>query len=187
MRRIGLCLVALLLPVLGWVIYVNDFRFVTEPVVVTAGGNRLTGTLVLPEHAPVKPGVVVFVHGDGPANASRDEGYYGIWETMAQQGYAVLSFDKPGVGGSGGNWLHQTMADRARETVDIIDWPRRDGRFDARCVGLWGTSQAGWVGDAGGGAFAPRHRVYARGGAGDQLAAAGALQHPGGDGGGRGR
>ncbi|MEX0633145.1 hypothetical protein M8494_18150 [Serratia ureilytica] len=36
------------------------------------------------------------------------------------------------------------MADRARETADIIDWARRDGRFDARCVGLWGTSQ-GWV------------------------------------------
>ncbi|MEX0633146.1 hypothetical protein M8494_18155 [Serratia ureilytica] len=80
---------ALLLLALGWVIYVNDFRFVTEPVTVTAGGNRLTGTLVLPQHAPVKPGVVVFVHGDGPANASRDEGYYGIWEAMAQQGYAV--------------------------------------------------------------------------------------------------
>ncbi|HGE6738256.1 TPA: alpha/beta hydrolase family protein [Serratia marcescens] len=170
MRKIGLCLVALVLAALGWVIYVNDFRFVTEPVAVSAGGNRLTGTLVLPEHAPFKPGVVVFVHGDGPANASRDEGYYGIWEAMAQQGYAVLSFDKPGVGGSGGNWLHQTMADRARETADIIDWVRRDGRFDARCVGLWGG-----VGDAGGGAFAPRHRLHAGVGAGDQLAATGAL------------
>lgn len=115
MRKIGLCSVVLFLLALGWVIFVNDFRFVTEPVTVTAGGNRLTGTLVLPQHAPVKPGVVVFVHGDGPANASRDEGYYGIWEAMAQQGYAVLSFDKPGVGGSGGNWLHQTMADRARK------------------------------------------------------------------------
>ncbi|HEJ7009236.1 TPA: alpha/beta hydrolase, partial [Serratia marcescens] len=135
MRKIGLCSVVLFLLAFGWVIFVNDFRFVTEPVTVTAGGNRLTGTLVLPQHAPVKPGVVVFVHGDGPANASRDEGYYGIWEAMAQQGYAVLSFDKPGVGGSGGNWLHQTMADRARETADIIDWARRDGRFDARCVG----------------------------------------------------
>lgn len=145
MRKIGLCSVVLFLLAFGWVIFVNDFRFVTEPVTVIAGGNRLTGTLVLPQHAPVKPGVVVFVHGDGPANASRDEGYFGIWEAMAQQGYAVLSFDKPGVGGSGGNWLHQTMADRARETADIIDWARRDGRFDARCVGLWGTSQAGWV------------------------------------------
>lgn len=145
MRRIGLYSVALLLSAFGWIVYVNDFHFITEPVVVTVGGNRLTGTLVLPQHAPVKPGVVLFVHGDGPANASRDEGYYGIWEAMTQQGYAVLSFDKPGVGGSSGNWLHQTMADRARETVDIIDWARRDGRFDARCVGLWGTSQAGWV------------------------------------------
>ena len=108
MRKIGLCSVVLFLLALGWVIFVNDFRFVTEPITVIAGGNRLTGTLVLPQHAPVKPGVVGFGHGDGPANASRDEGYFGIWEAMAQQGYAVLSFDKPGVGGSGGNWLHQT-------------------------------------------------------------------------------
>lgn len=50
MRRIGLYSVALLLSAFGWIVYVNDFHFITEPVVVTAGGNRLTGTLVLPQH-----------------------------------------------------------------------------------------------------------------------------------------
>ncbi|MFJ7498438.1 alpha/beta hydrolase family protein [Serratia grimesii] len=145
MKKIVICLLALLVVALGWIFYVNDYQYVTEPVGVTAGGNSLAGTLVLPKNIHGKPGVIVFVHGDGPANASRDEAYYRVWETMAEQGYAVLSFDKAGVGGSSGNWLHQSMGDRAKETADIIDWARKDGRFNPQCVGLWGTSQAGWV------------------------------------------
>lgn len=145
MKKIAVCLLVLFVVASGWVLYVNDYQYVTEPVRLTAGGDTLAGTLVLPKNVHGKPGVIVFVHGDGPANASRDEGYYGIWETMAEQGYAVLSFDKPGIGGSSGNWLHQTMDDRAKETADIIDWARKDGRFNPHCVGLWGASQAGWV------------------------------------------
>ncbi|CAI0869983.1 MULTISPECIES: alpha/beta hydrolase family protein [Serratia] len=145
MKKIVVSLLALFVVALGWVLNVNDYQYVTEPVRLAAGGNSLAGTLVLPKNMQGKPGVIVFVHGDGPANASRDEAYYSIWESMAEQGYAVLSFDKPGVGGSSGNWLHQTMNDRAKETADIIDWARKDGRFNPQCVGLWGASQAGWV------------------------------------------
>ncbi|MFG0429963.1 alpha/beta hydrolase family protein [Serratia liquefaciens] len=145
MKKTAVCLLALILMMLGWIIYANDYQFVAEPIALNAGGNRLTGTLVLPKETVDKPGVVVLIHGDGPANADRDEGYYSLWETLAEQGYAVLAFDKAGVGGSSGNWLHQTMSDRAKETVDIIDWARKDGRFDSQCIGLWGASQAGWV------------------------------------------
>lgn len=145
MKKIAACTLALLAVMLGWILYANDYQFVAEPIALNAGGNRLTGSLVLPKKMSGKPGVIVFIHGDGPANSSLDEGYYSLWETMAEQGYAVLAFDKAGVGGSSGNWLHQTLRDRAKEAVDIIDWARNDGRFNSRCIGLWGASQAGWV------------------------------------------
>ncbi|MGO4743709.1 alpha/beta hydrolase family protein [Serratia quinivorans] len=145
MKKIAAALLVLIVVALAWVIYINDYQFVSEPIALNAGGNRLTGTLVLPKKTEGKPGVIVFIHGDGPANADRDEDYYSLWETMAEQGYAVMAFDKAGVGGSSGNWLHQTMSDRANEAVDIIDWARKDGRFNSQCTGLWGASQAGWV------------------------------------------
>lgn len=141
MKKTAVCLLALILMMLGWIIYANDYQFVAEPIALNAGGNRLTGTLVLPKETVDKPGVIVLIHGDGPANADRDEGYYSLWETLAEQGYAVLAFDKAGVGGSSGNWLHQTMSDRAKETVDIIDWARKDGRFNSQCIGLWGPAR----------------------------------------------
>ncbi|CAI0895823.1 alpha/beta hydrolase family protein [Serratia entomophila] len=145
MKKIAACVLMLILATLGWVLYANDYQFTTERIALEASGNRLTGTLVLPKLVSGKLGVIVFIHGDGPANASLDEGYYSVWETMAKQGYAVLAFDKAGVGGSSGNWLHQTMNDRTKEAVDIIDWARKDERFNSQCVGLWGASQAGWV------------------------------------------
>ncbi|MGB8666943.1 MAG: alpha/beta hydrolase, partial [Serratia inhibens] len=91
MKKIVACALMLILAMLGWVLYANDYQFITERIALEAGGNRLTGTLVLPKLASEKPGVIVFIHGDGPANASRDEGYYSVWETMAKQGYAVLA------------------------------------------------------------------------------------------------
>jgi len=33
----------------------------------------------------------------------------------------VFSWDKPGVGASTGNWLHQSMSDRADETLSAIN------------------------------------------------------------------
>jgi len=50
MKKIVICLLALLVVALGWIFYVNDYQYVTEPVGVTAGGNSLAGILVLPKN-----------------------------------------------------------------------------------------------------------------------------------------
>jgi dipeptidyl aminopeptidase/acylaminoacyl peptidase len=90
-------------------------------------------------------GVVVFVHGDGPTAATSDGFYQPIWEQIAAAGYASLSWDKPGVGGSDGSWLDQSLADRAAEAGAAIDWLRDQPGIDTGRIGLWGASQGGWV------------------------------------------
>lgn len=90
-------------------------------------------------------GLVVFVHGDGPTDATHDGFYRPMWEEFARAGYASLSWSKPGVDGAPGNWLDQTMADRADEVRAALAWARGRADIDVDRMGLWGASQAGWV------------------------------------------
>lgn len=72
-----------------------------------SNGNQLTATLALPPNDKAV-GMAVFISGDGPIDAdNQDIGYWPIWEAFADAGWASLSWDKPGVGGSSGNWLDQ--------------------------------------------------------------------------------
>lgn len=123
----------------------NDFAIRTESVTIPAGSGNLAGVLAWPEATARPVGVVVFVHGDGPVDATNDGYYRPIWESLAQAGYASLSWSKPGIGGSTGEWLAQSMADRAREVEAAIDWVAARPGIDPARIALWGASQAGWV------------------------------------------
>ena len=137
----------------------NDFAIDEEPVQIpvdsnvlhtkgnvrNAGGNVLQAVLAMPERRKRPVGLVVFVHGDGPTDATHDTFYRPLWEAFARAGYASLSWSKPGVDGAPGDWLAQTMDDRAGEVQAAIAWARRRADIDPRRIGLWGASQAGWV------------------------------------------
>ncbi len=141
--------VALLLLVagLGGVVVVrqNTYALREERVALPHDGRRLDGVLARPASGAGPFGLVVFVHGDGPVDATHETFYRPLWESFARAGYASLSFSKPGVGGSEGDWLDQSMADRAEETLAAVAWARARPDVDGRRIGLWGASQAGWV------------------------------------------
>ncbi|GAA1504098.1 CocE/NonD family hydrolase [Streptomyces albidochromogenes] len=129
----------------GVVIRQNTYDLREERVTVRHGGHSLDGVLATPKDRRGPYGLVVFVHGDGAIDATHDGFYRPLWESFAAAGYASLSLSKPGVGGSSGNWLDQSMDDRADETVAAIAWAHRRPDVDSRRIGLWGASQAGWV------------------------------------------
>ncbi|PRH80429.1 alpha/beta hydrolase [Streptomyces solincola] len=129
----------------GLVVWQNTYDLREEAVTVRHGGRTLHGVLALPEQGKGPFPLVVFVHGDGPVDATHETFYRPMWEAFARAGYASLSWHKPGVAGAPGDWLDQTMADRAREAVDAIAWARRRPDVDGDRIGLWGASQAGWV------------------------------------------
>jgi pimeloyl-ACP methyl ester carboxylesterase len=115
-----------------------------EEVHFGSGGNTLAGTLVLPETPGPYP-AIAFVLGSGPA----DRTYYGmaphLWRHFARRGFACLSWDKPGVGQSTGDYNAQSFRDRADEALAAVRFLR--GRADVwkDRVGLWGHSQGGAV------------------------------------------
>ncbi|WP_052411716.1 alpha/beta hydrolase family protein [Streptomyces sp. NRRL S-118] len=129
----------------GVAVWQNTYALREERVVLRHDGQQLDGVLARPETGEGPWGLVVFVHGDGPVDATHDTFYRPLWESLARAGYASLSFSKPGVGRSEGDWLEQSMADRAEETLAALAWARARPDVDGRRIGLWGASQAGWV------------------------------------------
>lgn len=129
----------------GVAVWQNTYDIREERVTLRHGKQSLDGVLATPSGGRGPHGLVVFVHGDGPVDATHDSFYRPLWESFARAGYASLSLSKPGVGGSSGDWLEQSMEDRADETMAAIAWARQRPDIDARRIGLWGASQAGWV------------------------------------------
>lgn len=140
---VSVLMVAMILT--GVILVQNDFKMAEKSVDIKTSNGVLKGTLVLPEKMSGKVGLVVFIHGDGAADASYNEQYKPLWEELAKQGYASLSWSKPGIGGSEGNWLLQSMDDRAIEANEAIEWAKTLPEIDNSRIGLWGASQAGWV------------------------------------------
>ncbi len=112
---------------------------------IPGSAQPLEAILALPTGGEKPHGLVVFVHGDGPADASRDSFYRPLWSRSPGPVMPSVSWNKPGVEGAQGNWLHQSMHDRAVETEAVLTWARSRGDIDPHRIGLWGISQAGWA------------------------------------------
>lgn len=151
MRRLAWIVAGLSIPILFVVVLVfafsriRDFELPPDDqqiVSFSQNGNTLEGTLIT---ASDDGPVVLLVHGDGPQDRWSDSGYLPLVNTLVESGISVFSWDKPAVGASTGNWLHQSMADRADETAAAVAALRQLPGIGERPIGLLGFSQAGWV------------------------------------------
>ncbi|HKP39174.1 MAG TPA: alpha/beta fold hydrolase [Pyrinomonadaceae bacterium] len=124
-----------------------------EEVTFKNGDVTLAGTLLLPE-AKGKRSVtgaqpsrllrpaLVFVHGSGPQSR---EMYWGLGYLYAARGFAVLAYDKRGVGKSTGNWREATFQDFADDAVAGARFLQARNDIAANQIGFWGQSQGGWI------------------------------------------
>lgn len=119
-------------------------------VTVPAHGFSIAGTLTLPPvTGRMRHPAVVLVNGSGPLD--RDESVAGIpifaqlAGALAQQGYAVLRYDKRGVGQSGGRSETVTLADYADDLTAVVKWLAKRKDVDPRHIAVAGHSEGGWV------------------------------------------
>lgn len=125
----------------------NDLRVQTHrETIPMADGGALEAVVAEPPDGQAR-GLVVMVHGDGPVDATYGGLYLPWFEAAADAGLATLSWSKPGVGASTGDWLDQSMADRAAEVRAALDWAADQG-LPTENVVLWSASQGGWVAPA---------------------------------------
>jgi uncharacterized protein len=105
-------------------------------------GTQLTGAVRRPQgggpHA-----AVAFVDGSGPAER---DGWDDEAEVLAAAGFASLAWDKPGCGGSDGDWRDQSLQDRADEALAAVACLAAQEGVDPARITLLGASQGGWVG-----------------------------------------
>ncbi|GAA0777920.1 alpha/beta fold hydrolase [Roseibium denhamense] len=125
---------------------VSDFDlagFKSENISFPHGGATISGTLHLPHED--NPPLLVLVHGDGPQDRYAGGSLLPLMRVLLENGIAVYSWDKPGIGASSGNWLDYSMQDRselaAQAVTKLSSHP--DNRFAS--IGILGFSQAGWV------------------------------------------
>ncbi len=119
-----------------------------ERVTFASGVTPMAGILTLPSGPPPHPAVVV-VHGSGRQTA---EGLAWIGESWARLGFAALTYDKRGVGGSGGQYQSvgpdnspEVIATLADDALGAVGFLRAQRDIDHGAIGLVGLSQGGWV------------------------------------------
>ncbi|HYI14283.1 MAG TPA: alpha/beta fold hydrolase [Thermomicrobiales bacterium] len=112
---------------------------------VQCGDALLAGTLHLPDSDGPHPAIVM-LQGSGTTNRDAEGYFLPFREQFLGRGVAALSWDRPGVGESSGDWRQQTLYDRADEALDAIAWLRSRPEIDPARVGIWGHSQGGWIG-----------------------------------------
>ncbi|MFG3257604.1 alpha/beta hydrolase family protein [Streptomyces sp. NPDC048172] len=114
-----------------------------------SAGVRLVGTLALPrrEAAADGPGVPGVVMIGGSGDSDRDNGTYfpPLRRCLADAGFAVLSYDKRGVGASSGDWRAGTLAELADDASAARDFLRGTPGADPARVGFLGHSEGGWA------------------------------------------
>jgi pimeloyl-ACP methyl ester carboxylesterase len=113
------------------------------PVSFRSGANTLTGILSLPAGNGPHAAVVLL---SGSERGGADTPAYVLHaRTLASSGVAVLRYDPPGVGGSTGSHLFETLDDRAHEAIAAVDFLRSRPELRPDAVGVWGVSQGGLV------------------------------------------
>ncbi len=104
----------------------------------------LAGTLHFPDAPPPYP-VVLMLQGSGAADRDADGYFPPIRDAFLSRGIAAFSFDKPGIGGSSGDWRHYALAGRTDQALAALALLRAHAAIDPARVGIWGQSQGGWL------------------------------------------
>jgi len=114
--------------------------------VAFANGNvQLAGTLHLPRTSGPHPAIIV-IHGSGD---DRRENYRIYADLLVKKGFAVLVYDKRGVGSSGGSWKSSPFSALADDALAGVNFLVNHSAVDCKRIGVWGGSEgaaiAPWV------------------------------------------
>jgi pimeloyl-ACP methyl ester carboxylesterase len=116
-----------------------------------AAHNQLAGTLSLPNGEGPFPAVVLI---SGTGHNTRDEDVWGhkvflvLADALTRKGFAVLRYDKRGVGGSSGDYDAATTADFASDAEAAVAWLKTQSQIDASRIGVLGHSEGGIIAPA---------------------------------------
>ena len=119
-----------------------------EELFIEHDSVRLAATLSLPSREPRYPACVLIA---GSGAHTRDEEVFGfavfkvLADSLTRAGYAVLRYDKRGVGGSSGDLAASTSEDLAEDPLAAVRYLRVRNDIDPSRIVLVGHSEGGTV------------------------------------------
>jgi pimeloyl-ACP methyl ester carboxylesterase len=111
-----------------------------QEVTIRNGEIALTGILVRPAAAEKPCPAVVFLHGSGALNRYS---FGPLPDFFLSRGFAVLTYDKRGTGGSNGKVDSATLEDLANDARAAVAFLKKNGEINK--IGLCGSSQGGFL------------------------------------------
>ncbi len=123
----------------------GDVRFKTEEITIPAGKFEIKGDLITPVEGGNFP-VVLFCPGSGPTDRKAAIKNSKIIRKFIECGYAFFIDDKPGSGDSKGEFSGDSLLrERAFIVTSEIDAIKKHPKINPGRIGLYGSSQAGYV------------------------------------------
>lgn len=112
----------------------------------SADGTQLAGQIWVPTANSRRIGIAL-AHGSGRQDRNGYASFLAVLaDQLATQGYTVVTYDKRGSGGSGGDWTRASFATLADDLSAAAAALRvRSDLVDPAGVGIGGSSQAGWI------------------------------------------
>jgi uncharacterized protein len=137
----------LLLMVLPEVVFSQSTDFIIQDVTFESQGVTLSGSILTPKKTIA---AVVIVHGSDPVKRELE-----FAKRLAKEGIAVLTYDKRGVGKSGGVYVGPSVGTNNIDTTNLnllsqdasaaVNTFRTYLKDKKTLIGLVGFSQAGWI------------------------------------------
>lgn len=145
----ALLVLAMVVGVLGWFFVTGLHVIRHESIRIPTPDGEIAATISIPRWGSGPFPAVVCVHGSGPRRA---DDLRIVWRNLVPEGFVVLTYDKPGVGGSSGTFnevrTDTSEAQLRRIAEDVLACRAvltRHPSVDPSRVGLFGGSQAGWI------------------------------------------
>lgn len=111
-------------------------------------GVTLAGEVTMPQTGGPFPAVILIV-GSGPHNRNEEIAGHKLFlvlsDYLTRCGYAVLRYDKRGIGESNGDYQTATMDDFANDAAAAMRWLKMQSKIDTARVGFLGHSSGGYV------------------------------------------
>ena len=125
--------------------YTDECTFRIEQIHFISKGDTIRGSIVFPKEIQPCPAVVLI---PGSGKSMRLNNYA---KKFASKGIAALTYDKRGVGESGGRYRNRGNASKknlnllAKDVLAAVSLLSNHSGIDADCIGLWAFSQGGWI------------------------------------------
>ena len=130
---------------------IEPLPYISEEVTISDNSQNkvsLSGTLTLPDSTGIFPAIIL-IAGSGPND--RDETIFGhkpfylLSDYLTRNGFAVLRYDKRGVGKSTGDYSKATISDFVTDASTALEYLKSRKEIDSSKIGMLGHSEGGII------------------------------------------